>query len=251
MKQYGLIGKTLTHSYSADYFRKKISALGLNDVSYDLFPISNLNELKKLLTDNPYLKGLGVTIPFKIEILNYLNTLDVSAKAIGAVNTLKIERLNDKIILKGYNTDYSGFIDSLKSLDFQKHKKALILGTGGASKAVAYALDSLKIDFLFVSRQLKNEKTINYNELNKDIITDYTFIINATPLGMYPDTESCPEIPYQYIGKNHLLYDLVYNPEITAFLLKGLQQNAYICNGLDMLYRQAEYSWKIWNDEVF
>jgi len=249
MTQYGLIGKTLKHSYSAEYFNKKFSALGLKDVSYDLFSIPDMKALMKLITESPSLKGLGVTIPFKTQVLSCVDVLDESARAIGAVNTLKIIRTDTKTIIKGYNTDYQGFMDSLKTLDVHKHKKALILGTGGASKAVAYALGLLKTDCLFVSRQLKNDKTINYNALNKDILSDYTLIVNTTPLGMYPDTESYPEIPYQFIGEKHLLYDLVYNPEITTFLLKGLQQNAYICNGLDMLYRQADYSWKIWNDE--
>jgi len=250
MRQFGLIGKSLTHSFSENYFNNKFLALGLKDVQYNLLSINNLNELRDKILENPSLIGLNVTIPFKIDVLDYIDELDETAKTIGAVNTLKIKRHDNKINIKGYNTDYLGFSDSIKLLDYKIPKKALILGTGGASRAVAYTLKLFNIDFLFVSRQQRNETTINYNNLTKNILSHYTLIINTTPLGMYPDTESFPDIPFQYLSKKHLLFDLVYNPEETVLLQKALQQNAYICNGLNMLYAQAEYSWKIWNDET-
>ena len=251
MPLYGLIGKNLTHSFSEKYFKNKFSALGLKDTQYNLFPLSNLVNMKEVISANPSLMGLNVTIPYKIDVLNYVDELDINAKEIGAVNTLKIKRSGDIIKIKGYNTDYLGFLKSLKLLDYKAHKNALILGTGGASKAVAYVLKLLNIDFLFVSRQPNDEVTINYNDINKELLSRYTLIINTTPLGMHPDVRSFPDIPYQHLDEKYLLFDLVYNPEKTVFLDKGLQQNAYICNGLNMLYAQAEYSWKIWNDETF
>jgi len=250
MRQFGLLGKGLTHSYSESYFNNKFSTLGLTDVCYNLFSVSDLTGMRDIISANPFLTGLNVTIPFKIDVINFVDELDESAKAIGAVNTLKILRQGKKTRIKGYNTDYLGFIESIKSMNYKIYKKALILGTGGASRAIAYALNLLSIDFLFVSRQQKNEATINYNDLTKDLLSRYSLIINTTPLGMYPDIKSCPDIPFQYLGRKHLLFDLVYNPDKTVFLQKGQQQNTYICNGLNMLYAQAEYSWKIWNDEA-
>lgn len=251
MVQFGLIGKTLTHSLSEVYFKNKFTNLGLKDVYYSLYTMDNVADIQTLISKNPFLKGLNVTIPFKTDVMLYTNELDETVSAIGAVNTLKIYRDNKKTRIKGFNTDYLGFLDSLKALDYRKHKKALILGTGGSAKAVAYALDLLGIKYLFVSRQKKNEKTIGYKEINKDILNSYTLIVNTTPLGMYPELEDCPDIPFQCLDTKHLLYDLIYNPPKTVFLKKGQQQKAYICNGLNMLYIQAEYSWKIWNDENF
>ena len=251
MQTYGLIGKNLSHSYSADFFNDKFSTLGLTDVCYHNFPLESVNDLQKLLLNNPSIEGLNVTIPYKTQVLSQLDRWDKAVAIIGAANTLKIKRAEGKIKITGYNTDYLGFLEALKKIDYKKHKKALILGSGGASKAIAYALDLLDITYIFVSRQNKNNKTMLYHNLTQDLISEYTFIINTTPLGMEPAINSFPDIPYDFIGNKHLLFDLVYNPEKTVFLNKGLYQNAYICNGLNMLYAQANYAWKIWNDEGY
>lgn len=250
MRQFGLIGKTLTHSLSATYFENKCAQLGLKNYKYNLYPIDSIAEIRTILNENPLIEGLNVTIPYKKDVLPYIDELDSVAKAIGAVNTLKIYRKNNTLRIKGYNTDYLGFLESIKNTNNVKHLNALILGTGGSSKAVAHALNVSGIKFLFVSRDNKDGKTIRYEDLNKDIISKHTLIVNTTPLGMFPHTETCPDIPYAFIGNNHFLFDLVYNPELTLFLEKGLKQNAYICNGLKMLYAQADYAWKIWNDET-
>jgi len=250
MRQFGLIGKSLIHSFSGDYFNRKFSDSGIKDAQFSMFSIPDISQIRDVISANPFLLGLSVTIPYKTDIIDYIDDLDEPAKAIGAVNSLKIIRQGDKIRIKGFNTDYLGFIDSLKTADYKKFKKALILGTGGASKAVAYALKILNIDFRFVSRDPKNLTIYSYSDLSKEVLSRYSLIINTTPLGMYPDIKTYPDIPYQHLNSQHLLFDLVYNPRETVFLNKGLQQNTYICNGLNMLYAQADYSWKIWNNEA-
>jgi len=249
-KIFGLIGKTLSHSFSANYFNNKFLKLNLSNTRYELFSLEDLNDLFFLLQSNASICGLNVTVPYKTDIIQYLDEVDQTATVIGAVNTIKIDRTQSKIILRGYNTDYLGFSESLKHIAPFNHKKALILGSGGAAKAVAFALNLLKIEFLFVSRTVKNINTIGYNELNLDIIENHSLIINTTPLGMFPNIEEYPDIPYQYLNNKHFLYDLVYNPELSNFLKKGKEQNAYICNGLKMLFAQADYAWKIWNNET-
>ena len=242
LNRYGLIGKNISYSFSKGYFTQKFLDSNLLDCSYDNFDLQNIEQFTKLLQETKNLKGINVTIPYKEEILPYLTEIDEKAKRIGAVNTIKFNSNG----LKGYNTDVYGFKKSLVPLLKEHHKKALILGTGGASKAVAYVLRELGIPYLFVSR-VPEENHISYQALTKNLLEEYTIIVNCTPLGTYPNVEVKPEIPYNYINKNHLLYDLIYNPEKTAFLKKGEEQGATIVNGLKMLQLQAEKAWDIWN----
>ena len=244
MKQLGLIGYPLEHSFSKKYFTEKFKREGLPDWSYELYPIENISDLKFLIA-NPNLKGLNVTIPHKQAILPYLNGMDETAKAIGAVNTIKISRTENEVRLIGYNTDCMGFEQSLLPLLKHYHKKALVLGTGGAAKAVRYVLNKLGIEYKTVSSS--NKGNLSYNDLNENIITDHHVIINTTPLGMYPHVNSCPDLPYSALSHQHLLYDLVYNPLETVFLTKGKQYGAATKNGLEMLQLQADAAWSIFN----
>ena len=240
-RYYGLIGKKIDYSFSKSYFKEKFERENLNHCFYNNYDLESINDFLKTIEENE-ISGLNVTIPYKESIINYLDDLDPSAKTIGAVNTIKIENKN---FLKGYNTDYLGFIKSLKDNNFF-HKKALILGTGGASKAIIYALKSLNTKTTVVSRKRK-ENCIIYRYLNKDIILKNTLIINCTPLGTFPKIEEYPKIPYEFITKKHLCYDLIYNPNKTKFLEKSEIRGASIINGLQMLENQAKESWKIWN----
>jgi shikimate dehydrogenase len=242
---YGLIGYPLSHSWSADWFNEKFLKENLPGRKYQLFTLERLNDLPKLLRENPDLRGLNVTIPYKEKIIDYLDEVDETARKISAVNTILIHRENGIRTLKGFNTDADGF---RLSMDFSKFDKALILGTGGASKAVAFTLKSLGIEFLFVSRKPRDSQTIHYSDITEILMNSLSLIINSTPLGMTPDTESFPPIPYQWVTKSHYLCDLVYNPELTAFLKKGSEHGASIQNGVKMLCLQAEESWRIWED---
>ncbi len=242
LNRYGLIGKNISYSFSKGYFTKKFLDSNLLDCSYDNFDLQNIEQFTKLLQETKNLKGINVTIPYKEEILPFLTELDEEAKRIGAVNTIKFSNNG----LKGYNTDVYGFKKSLVPLLKEHHNKALILGTGGASKAVAYVFGQLGIPYLFVSRVPK-ENQISYQALTKSMLEKYTIIVNCTPLGTYPNIEVKPEIPYHFINNSHLLYDLIYNPEKTAFLKNGEEQGATIVNGLEMLKLQAEKAWTIWN----
>lgn len=243
---YGLIGKKLTHSFSADFFNKKFAEEGIDDV-YNLFPIPKITDIYKLIRDYPGLKGLNVTIPYKQEVISLLDNISVEAKEIGAVNVIKIQKNGSKLNLTGYNSDCIGFKKSLEPLLTQEMTKALILGTGGASKAVAYVLDNLGIKYQFVSRHPK-ENQISYEDLNKRILDQHLLIVNTTPLGTFPDIETYPSIPYQFLSPGHLCYDLVYNPDNTEFLKKAREFGASVKNGLEMLHLQAEASWEIWNN---
>lgn len=247
--QFGLIGRNLSHSFSAAYFEKKFLGCGLRDYNYTVFDLKNIGMLPELIARTPDLMGLNVTIPYKSEVLSHVNSIDEATQTIGAANTLKIVREKDKTIIKAFNTDHLGFSDSLKQQLQGLHTHALILGTGGAARAVAYALRKQHIESILVSRTKKENGIISYHDIDKDTMDKHTLIINATPIGMFPDMECCPDIPYKYLTHRHFLYDLIYNPALTEFLKKGQQQNAYICNGLNMLYAQAEYSWNIWHDE--
>lgn len=242
MNVYGLIGYPLSHSFSPDYFAKKFELLNIKDSSYQSFPIPNIEELSKLLTDNNSIKGLNVTIPYKTSVMDYLDKVDLAAKEIGAVNTIKID--NNKRLI-GYNTDVYGFERSLTPL-LTKPIKALVLGTGGAAKAVTYVLKKLNIEFILISRN--NSKGITYNNLSEEIISSHLLIINTTPIGMYPNDDSKPDIPYHLLTNDHILYDLVYNPEETLFLKAGKEKGATIKNGLEMLHLQADKSWDIWQN---
>ena len=234
-KRFGLLGRNINYSFSKGYFTNKFS-----DENFDIPEIDAFAEVIKNTSD---LKGLNVTIPYKETILPFLDTLSKKATLIGAVNTIKITK---KGKLKGYNTDYYGFKKSLQPLLLPHHKKALILGTGGASKGVAFALDELGITYTFVSRELK-ENTIDYKRINATTFDNYHIIINATPVGTSPNVEAFPLIPYEFFTDKHIAYDLIYNPAETQFLKKAKQHGAQIKNGLDMLIFQAEKAWKIWN----
>jgi shikimate dehydrogenase len=248
MKHYGLIGKSLSHSFSKDYFSKKFLKADIKAV-YHLFELKDISELPHLLIQHPFLCGLNVTIPYKKSVIPFLDDLDETAKSTGAVNCIKIKRTGDSVILKGYNTDVYGFAQSIKPFLEGKHDRALILGTGGASLAVAHVLKKIGISCLFVSRSVQSTDTINYHDLNELAIAIHLLIVNTTPIGMYPDIDSFPNIPYDFISSNHFLCDLVYNPEETVFLRKGKEKGAMILNGLSMLHLQAEKSWEIWSSE--
>jgi len=242
VKTYGLIGKKISYSFSQTYFTKKFLKNNLKNYNYINFDIDSVNELSDILkTKN--LKGLNITIPYKEKVLKFIDRIDEDAKFIGAINTIKINYDNT---LVGYNTDYIGFIKSIKPHIKSNHKKALILGTGGASKAIVYGLNKLSIISTKVSRKKTNGDII-YNELNKKIILDHQIIINCTPIGTYPDIENYPKIPFKYLTNEHICYDLIYNPNETRFLKKSKKMGAEIINGLKMLEIQAEESWKIWN----
>ncbi len=260
MKKYGLIGYPLGHSFSKDYFTEKFKREGLTDCVYEVYSIPNLSDFEELIKENPDLCGLNVTIPHKIGVMYYLDKIDDAAKAIDAVNCIKIVKENPaesyfsgelssmKVKLIGYNTDAYGFEKSLTPLLQKYHQEALVFGTGGASRAVTYILDKLDIDFQLVSRK-SGRKQIKYEDLNKEIIEDHLLIINTTPLGMAPNINDCPDIPYEYLTSKHLLYDLVYNPEETEFLKRGKDHGATIKNGMEMLLLQAEKAWEIWNEK--
>jgi shikimate dehydrogenase len=240
---YGLIGFPLSHSFSKGYFAEKFKKENIHESFYEVFPIPTIALFPDLVERCKNLKGLNVTIPYKEQVMSYLDAVDPEAQAIGAVNTIKFE--NGK--MTGYNSDVWGFEKSLLPMLHPDHLHALILGTGGASKAVAYVLNKLGITYHFVSRGL-TENTIAYEALTPETIRHTKLIINTSPVGMYPNVDTCPDIPYEYIGDHHLLYDLIYNPEETLFLRKGKERGAATKNGLEMLALQAERSWQIWND---
>ncbi|MES2701928.1 MAG: shikimate dehydrogenase [Bacteroidota bacterium] len=238
---YGLIGHPLTHSFSQAYFEQKFASLNI-EAAYKLFPLAHLNEYPALLRDNPGLRGLNVTIPYKEKILSYLDEVDAAAQTIGAVNCIDIREGRTT----GYNTDAHAFRKTLEPLLQPHHTQALVLGTGGASKAVTHTLQELNIPYKLVSRE-KKEGVLTYTDLTGDIIKEHKLIINTTPLGLYPNTDSYPPLPYNKIGMQHLLYDLIYNPTETRFLSLGRAHGAKIKNGTEMLELQAEGSWEIWN----
>lgn len=239
--RYGLLGRDISYSFSEGYFTQKFKDLKLPDYSYENFDLQNISEIPKLLKENK-LKGLNVTIPYKEAVLDYLTEIDSEAKQIGAVNTLQFSTKG----IKGYNTDVYGFEASLVPFLKPHHKKALVLGTGGASKAICYVLNKLQIEFKIVSRSPSTNQ-ISYTKLTEGIILEHLIIINCTPVGTYPKVDNKPNIPYHQCSKNHLFYDLIYNPPETAFLAKGREAGAQIVNGRHMLELQAEKSWEIWN----
>ena len=244
MRRFGLIGKNISYSFSRTHFAKKFKKEGIIDCQYDNFDLQDISEFPGIIENTKGLIGLNVTIPYKESVIPYLDKLNKKAKAIGAVNTIKVSK---KGKLVGYNTDYYGFKKSIEPFISAHHKKALILGTGGASKGIAYALNALNISVKFVSRNPSSKKEYSYDNLTKEIITDYSIIINCTPLGTYPNVKECPNIPYAFITSKHLLFDLIYNPTETEFLNKGKDQGATTCNGSKMLHFQAEKAWEIWN----
>ena len=245
MNKLGLLGRNISYSFSRAYFTQKFKEEGLSeDYSYENFDIQTISEFPSVLRNNPDAIGMNVTIPYKEEVIPFLNHLSENAKAIGAVNTIKILPNGD---LEGHNTDYFGFTESLKPLLQNHHRKALILGTGGAAKAVAFGLQTLGIQYQYVSRKT-SENTISYEEINHNLFEEHTIIINCTPLGTSPNIETCPPIPYNYFTGKHIAYDLIYNPEETEFLKRAKQKKAVTKNGYEMLVLQAEKAWKIWTD---
>ena len=244
MFRFGLLGKDISYSFSQQYFSTKFESLQLENYEYKNFDIATIESFADLVSKTDELAGMNVTIPYKEVILPYLDEIDEEALKIGAVNTIKILE-NGK--LKGYNTDVYGFEESLLPLLKKHHKKALILGTGGASKAVKYVLEKNNIGFLFVSRFPENENEISYENVSKSILDEHTVLVNCTPLGTYPEVEAYPNLPYIYLNDKHLLFDLIYNPSRTVFLKKGMEKGAIVANGLKMLELQAEKSWEIWN----
>jgi shikimate dehydrogenase len=239
---FGIIGKKLSHSYSAILFEEKFGA----NYPFKLFELDKISDLNQCIDNNPSLLGFNVTIPYKKEIIPFLNEMDDISKACGSVNTVAVDRKNGKTYMKGYNTDVFGFYESYKNIFPLGCKKALVLGTGGAAKAVSYALKQASIDTLFVSRNKGKLNAITYTELSPEIIKDYQIIINTTPLGMFPEINVAPEICYSAIGKDHIVIDIIYNPDRTVFLQKAESQHAKVYNGLNMLKKQAEKAWKIW-----
>lgn len=244
LKKYGLIGYPLSHSFSKGYFTEKFKKEGIENAAYETYPLEKISDFTTLLQNNPELVGLNVTIPYKEAIIPYLDELSEEAKKIGAVNTIKI--INGKKI--GYNSDVVGFEKSLIQHLKPTHNKALVLGTGGAAKAVWFVLEKLNIPYLKVSRTA-SENIIAYDTISIDLVKEYPLIINTTPLGMSPKLETKPDIPYQALTKNHFLYDLVYNPQTTLFLEMGQKMGATIQNGLPMLHGQAERSWELWREK--
>ncbi len=245
MDKYGLIGYPLKHSFSKGFFNDKFTSEKI-DAEYVNFEIESITEFPDIIKMNPNLKGLNVTIPYKEKVIPYLDEIGPNAKNIGAVNVIKFDRSKGKLRLIGYNSDIIGFKQSIDSLLEPTHKKALILGTGGSSKAVYHGLLQLGVESVFVSREKSGGK-LTYQELTPEVMKEYTVIVNCTPIGMFPKVDACPEIPYELLTKHHLLYDLLYNPDETLFLRKGKEQGAVIKNGLEMLLLQAFASWDFWN----
>ncbi len=245
MRTFGLIGCPLEHSFSKKYFVEKFEKEKIEDAVYKNFSIENIDLFPEILKSEDNICGFNVTSPYKLEVIPFLNELDDTAKKIGAVNCIKVQ--NNKLI--GYNTDVYGFVKSLEKYLTKDIKTALILGTGGAAKAVSYGLQSLNISFKFVSSSYDklNNSTIHYSNLNSEIIESHKLIINATPLGIFPDINNKPNIPYNYLTPAHILYDLIYNPSETLFLKEGKKKEAIIINGFEMLKLQAEKAWEIFN----
>lgn len=243
IKRFGLLGRNISYSFSKGYFTDKFKNENLEGCTYENFDIGDISEFPSIIANTPAIRGISVTIPYKEEVIVHLDSLSKKAAIIGAVNTIKISK---KGKLKGYNTDYYGFKKSIKPLLESHHQRALILGTGGASKAIAFALEELGIGYTFVSRSGK-ENTVDYSRVTATTFDNYQIVINCTPVGTSPDIEASPAIPYEYFTDRHIAYDLIYNPAETKFLQQAKAQGATIKNGYDMLVIQAEKAWKIWN----
>ena len=247
MKRYGLIGYPLGHSFSQKYFTEKFDRECV-DARYDLFPLESINELPGLIHDTEGLAGFNVTIPYKQDVIQFLDEMDDQAREIGAVNVVKITRqVNGAYRLKGFNSDAYGFTESIRPMLGPSHKRALVLGSGGASKAVIFSLRRLGVEPVVVSRQ-PSAGMLTYAAIDKEVLMNYTVIVNASPVGMSPIIDACPDIPYEFLTPRHVCFDLVYNPEETLFLQKASAAGAAVKNGLDMLHLQAEGAWKYWNE---
>ncbi len=246
MDKYGLIGYPLGHSFSISYFNEKFANEGI-DAQYINFEIPSIEALPEVLASNPELKGLNVTIPYKEKVIPYLDNVSPEARAIGAVNVIRVTHKGNDVELKGFNSDVIGFTKSIESMLEKYHKKALILGTGGASKAINYGLRSLGLETVYVSRYERPD-TIQYDKITPEVVQEYNVIVNCTPVGMYPHTEECPQLPYEAMDSHNILYDLIYNPDETMFMRRGAEYGANVKNGLEMLLLQAFASWEFWNE---
>jgi shikimate dehydrogenase len=248
MEKYGLIGYPLGHSFSISYFNQMFQDEGI-DAVYENFEIPTIDALPEVLDSNPNLRGLNVTIPYKEKVLPFLDSVSPEARAIGAVNVIRVTHEGNNVKLKGYNSDVIGFTKSIESmLDKKRHKKALILGTGGASKAIDYGLRNLGLETVFVSRY-ERPGTIQYSTITPEVIQEYNVVVNCTPMGMYPKTEVCPLLPYEAMDQHTILYDLIYNPDETKFMKLGKKYGAQTKNGLEMLLLQAFASWEFWHEK--
>lgn len=248
MDKYGLIGYPLGHSFSISYFNQKFQDENI-DAVYENYEIPSIDALPEVLSSNPELKGINVTIPYKEKVLPFLDSISPEARAIGAVNVIRVSHKGNKTLLKGYNSDVIGFTKSIEPmLEKKLHQKALILGTGGASKAIDYGLRNLGLETVFVSRY-ERPGTIQYQNITPEVVKEYNVIVNCTPLGMYPKTEVCPELPYEAMDNHTILYDLIYNPDETLFMKRGAEYGANVKNGLEMLLLQAFSSWEFWHEK--
>lgn len=245
MDTYGLIGYPLGHSFSISYFNQKFADENI-DAKYENFEIASIDSLLEVIDTHPNLRGLNVTIPYKQKIIPFLDTLSPEATAIGAVNVVRVTHEGGKVTLKGYNSDVIGFTQSIEPMLEKVHRKALILGTGGASKAVGYGLKALGLETVYVSR-FKRPGTIQYGDITPEVVREYNVIVNCTPCGMYPNVDECPQLPYEAMDNRTILYDLIYNPDNTLFMKKGAAHGANTKNGLEMLLLQAFASWEFWN----
>ena len=261
MRRFGLIGFPLTHSFSGKYFTEKFQRENIPDAAYELFPLEKIEKFPEFIAAHSDLTGLNVTIPYKEKIIPYLDELDETAKAAGVVNTILFTRPTPhapRPILKGFNTDVYGFRQSIKPFLTSAHERALILGTGGASKAVEYVLKQIGVECIFVSREKPplspngqaGKTVLTYSELNEYVMKACKLIVNCSPVGTFPNVNEAPEIPYEFISAEHFLYDLIYNPAETEFLKRGKAKGAQTMNGLDMLKMQAEKAWEIWNLKI-
>ena len=247
MDKYGLIGYPLGHSFSISYFNQKFADEGIN-ATYENFAIPSIDDLPEIIDRYPNLRGLNVTIPYKEKVIPFLDSISPEARAIGAVNVIRVVHQKNNTLLKGYNSDVIGFTKSIEPmLDPKWHKKALILGTGGASKAINYGLKSLGIEPVFVSRY-ERPGTIQYQSITPEVVREYNVIVNCTPMGMYPHTDECPQLPYEAMDSHTILYDLIYNPDQTLFMRNGAKYGAEVKNGLEMLLLQAFASWEFWHE---
>jgi shikimate dehydrogenase len=247
MRKFGLIGYPLGHSFSKKYFSEKFIRENINDCQYENYPLTKIDLLVEIISDNSDLCGLNVTIPYKSAVIKYLDYIDEQARSVGAVNVLKIGRIGEKVVIKGYNTDIDGFRSSIFPYLGERVTDALVLGTGGGAKAVCYVLKKFGIKITSVDI-IKLEGVLNYSEITDNILINNQLIVNTTPLGMFPDILMKPELNYGCLNKDHILFDLVYNPELTSFLKAGKEQGCTIISGIKMLYSQAERAWQIWND---
>ena len=246
-KLYGLIGFPLGHSWSKRYFDEKFEREGIAGARFEPFPLEDISRFPEFIANQKELQGLSVTIPYKEQVIPYLDRLDESARRVGAVNSVRVERQGKKVLLTGYNTDVHGFAKSLDEMQLPHEPRALVLGTGGAAKAVARVMQQRDWEYLMVSRKPQKDGEISWEDVTPELLEDQQLIVNATPLGMYPKVEECPPLPYQALSPQHILFDLVYNPPETCFLKQGRRKGCQVQNGEKMLIYQAERSWQIWN----